>query len=106
MLESHLKISRNEDLTRTSSILFTKKCGIILLCDKFSSLQFLVTLISTLLECESIADVIWKDFDIPLPGMKNRDITMVRMWVPEFLSEDGSSGNEHCLNLQTLPCFL
>lgn len=43
-------------------------------------------------EYETIADVIWKGFEVSLPGMKRRDATLMRMWVPDFLSKDRSSG--------------
>ena len=46
-----------------------------------------------LLEYETITDIIWKDFDVPLPGMKRRDATLARMWVPDFLTQDATSGS-------------
>jgi len=43
-------------------------------------------------EYETITEIIWKDFDVPLPGMKRRDATLARMWVPDFLTQDATSG--------------
>ena len=31
-------------------------------------------------------------YDVPLPGMKSRDISMMRSWVPDYLTGDGSCG--------------
>eukprot|EP00112_Aurelia_sp_Birch-Aquarium-sp1_P021192 Seg5638.2 transcript_id=Seg5638.2/GoldUCD/mRNA.D3Y31 product=Cytohesin-2 protein_id=Seg5638.2/GoldUCD/D3Y31 len=43
-------------------------------------------------EFQTTTEVIKKDYDVPLPGMKKRDACLAKMWIPDFISQDGTSG--------------
>eukprot|EP00794_Sanderia_malayensis_P009266 gene9266-10244_t len=50
------------------------------------------TLLQKIEEYCTVTEVTKNDYDVPLPGMKRRDACCARMWLPEFVTEDGSAG--------------
>eukprot|EP00795_Rhopilema_esculentum_P009341 gene9341-17044_t len=41
---------------------------------------------------QTITEVVRNDYDVPLPGMKKRDVCLAKMWLPDFITSDGTAG--------------
>ena len=51
--------------------------------------------LSTVLPCsteEPAADVIYNQFQVPLPKVATRDVVAIKYWVSDYMTEDGTEG--------------
>ncbi|XP_065066095.1 uncharacterized protein LOC135692007 [Rhopilema esculentum] len=50
------------------------------------------TVLQRIEEFQTITEVVRNDYDVPLPGMKKRDVCLAKMWLPDFITSDGTAG--------------
>ena len=54
---------------------------------------FILPCYAVFVDYQTLTEIVLNDYDVPLPGMKRRDVCLAKMWVPDFVTQDGTSGN-------------
>ena len=50
--------------------------------------------------------IIFNQFLLPLPRVSTRDVVAMKLWIPEYLNDDGSSGEPAAMGSNTITVFM